>query len=511
MSSVIRDPSLLPARYFHLAVMSECDAECKLCATLGCLRPARITSPEFRHQLDLAQRALKTAVVVPPNFLHHPESPQFVSEIAARGLQAIVRLRPEQLLLFSELIATLEYRGATFEVVVSEPLPDRVLGRGRAMAGGGFSFGRAWPAFKTVFVPSRRWDPEMLFESMPFSWRRGAELLAPIPGHQAEALSADELYLFLKRVPALKPYAEMDRIPVGRDPALAMLHPVRFSSQAAHADERTIRLSVIALISKDTRVDDLLASFRTQTLGRDRFEILFAFDRVSDDTVERVAAWSRASGVSASGLELPRRWGQPTVRTAEGWNLVAHHARGTMLLFVTTVSGPDLFSTYMRELDAHRLVVSPKMSSGFVDARPLAFGLTLRHYFDIGGFAEAVQHDGFEFEFVVWKSRRIGVDVFELDAGIGSLAARGAERSKLKRAVNRRHARSAQEFFICTLAPDVFERNYDLMGSGFYWRRCLRAVATMRAVHAIKRVLETAAWGLERQRFKTLMRRKVLA
>ena len=76
--------------------------------------PESLTEPR-----DSAQQRLKTAIVFAPNFLLHPEAAQFANDVASRGLKSIVRLRPEQLETFSELIATLTYRETDFEVIVS--------------------------------------------------------------------------------------------------------------------------------------------------------------------------------------------------------------------------------------------------------------------------------------------------------------------------------------------------------------------------------------------------------
>lgn len=326
-SASLLQTSHLPARYAHLPVLSECDAECRLCETLGCLRPSKITMPEFQRELDLALKRQKTAAVFPPNFLQHPEAAAFISETTARNLHAIVRLRPNQLILFSELIANLEYRDASFEVVVSEPLAERVL-----------TSRRAFPAFKTVVVPTRVYDPALLFDSLPFSWRRSIEILAPVSEpdqRDTSTLGADETYLALKSIGArAQAYAEFDRASRGVVPGSS--DRLRFEYKALGFDENAITLSVLLAFDKSTSFDSLLNAFRKQVLSKQRFELVFAFDRLNDDVVEKLSEWARESGLTVRGFEMARGWTEPLARRSQAWNLAATEARGSSIFVVAS-------------------------------------------------------------------------------------------------------------------------------------------------------------------------------
>ena len=517
MGPLTNEIQLKPARYAHLPVLSECDADCTLCATLGCLRPMRITSPELRRDLDLARAAMKTTVVFPPNFLHHPEAAQFISDVVARDLAVIVRLRPEQLILFSELIATLQYRGASFEVVVSRPLPARVLGRGLAMAGGGVPFARSFPAFKTLFVPTREFDAGLLFESLPFAWRRDAEVLVPMPGVQAGALSADELFVFTRRVTGLRRYVELDRIPVGLVPRNGLgSTPVRFSYRAPGATENAVRFSAVAVLGSESRTDEWLAAVSAQSMPSSDHEIIFALDRVSDESVESLSAWAKASGRNISAIALGRCWGEPSLRVSQGWNLAATYARGSSIAFLNFATpakdlGPDVFSTIARSLETRRLSLWPKFVGGLRSTDSLACGMTLRHYFDIGGFAEALQHSGFEIEFARWKSVRAGVPPFEIPMGGSVSVSASAQAVSPKMHFDRKLALSAQEFFVCTLDPEVFETHFELMGARPRVRRLMKAVADLGIVQGLQSIIHRLAVLIDRQRFALSIRRKALS
>jgi len=457
-----------PARYHHVPVMSECDSACTLCATLGCLRPAKITSPEFQRELDLAQRNLKTAVVFPPNFLHHPEAAQFVSDAVARGLRAVVRLRPEQLLPLGELISTLSYRDAEFEMIVSEPIPSKVLNRRRASAG---------PSFKTVFIPTRAYDPTLLLESMPLSWRRSVEVLAPLSQEwQTSALTPDEVFLFLSSVAndrRIRPYAEFDRRPQGLIPgAAACGDPRRFSFRALGANDESLRLTLgFVISSSDTTVlERQLVALKSQTYARQKFEIVFAFERVSDEVIEHFKVWAGESGLTIHGLELSACWGDPAPRKSQALNLVASYARGSMLLFLDeTVPAIDLLSQVARDLEAQKRVTIPNSKTS-----SLSVAMSLEHYFDCGGFSEAIQHPGFEIDSLVWKSRQLVAD--------RALTATSREQSRKQRL-------SAQEFYLCTLSPDVFRANFALMGPAFQARRLFRFLTHHKAARSARVVL----------------------
>ncbi len=465
------------ARYFHLPVLSECDAECALCATLGCLRPARITSPELRRELDLAQRNLKTAVVFPPNFLQHAEAASFVTDVISRGLQAIVRLRPEQLTLFRELIATLEYRGATFEVIVSQPIPEKVL-KLRA--------GQTFPAFKTVFVPLADYDPRLLLESVPLSWRRNLEILSALPAVQKSALSPDQMFLFLRSISdsiVVHPYNELDRRPLGLIPgAASAVDSARFSFLALGANDDTIRLSAIFAVSN---VDDVaglerqMSAFKNQTLARQKFEIILVFDRVNDETVERLRVWANESGLTVQAFDLGACWGDLAPRISQAWNLAALYARGPSLVFLNDLTpNAELLAQVSRTLSIEAAV---KIAGAGGSPDTPAFGVTLQHYFDLGGFAEALQDSRYAIHFLLWKSARLGVVASEIN-----LQSAGPVTTERRRVPN--NPLGAQLFYLCTLSEDVYRSHFALMGAGFSLRRVFAVLGTSSLIQYLKSV-----------------------
>jgi hypothetical protein len=437
--------------------MSECDADCRLCGALGCLRPTRLTYPEFLRELDQAALRCAAVVVFPPNFLNHPEASQFCAEVARHGMRALVRIRPAQLLTSSELLATLEYRLATFEVVVCSPIPMAVLKA------------RSLPNFKTVFVPSQAFDPTLLYDSLPFSWRASLEVMAPLPAVFEDALGPDDLFLWMSSMPRSLPAdSDVNRAVVGRLPGAVA--DLVFSSGDELAHE--LRLTVVLAVSAGTVAQMLthLESLISQSLERHFFEIVIACDRISHDVVETIVRWSRErDDMSVQILRLPECWGDPGPRMAEAFNLAALYARGSQILFLNPefTLGRELLSTCLPNLSdnvATNVLPSapPLVVLATRGSTVRALLMSVRHYFNIDGFSRSLQSTGFELEFALWKSAKIGIKAEEIEV-IPEEGSPELTRVKVKSTLRR--ILSAQEFYLSTLDADVYRTHFAMMGS----------------------------------------------
>ena len=373
-----------------------------------------------------------------------------------------MRIRPEQLVASSELLATLEYRTALFEVVVSAPLSAAVLKA------------RSLPVFKTVFVPSRAFDPTLLYDSLPFSWRTSLEVMAPLPAVFDDAMSADELFLWMSRrqfptVRPLHPYADFSRSARNHVPGhLADIAVTGAADRDATAID--IRLSVALAVSASS-VARMLAQLEpliAQALERTTFEIVIACDRVSDDVIESLMRWSRErADLFVQILRLPDCWGNTGLRLSEAFNLAALAARGSRLMFLSPAFpvNHDLLSRCSQ-------ITAPIAVLTVAGSTDRAMVMTSRHYFEIAGFSESQQQSGFEFEFALWKSARIGRERDVLILPAADSTPRPSQ-TKLKR--TRRFALSAQDFYFSTLDPDVYTSHYVLMGDHRVLRRLFRA------------------------------------
>jgi hypothetical protein len=437
--------------------MSECDAGCKLCGALGCLRPTRLTDPEFLRELDSAVLACATTIVFPPNFLNHPEAAQFCAEVSRRGLKTLIRIRPSQLISMSELISTLEYRSASFEVIVSEAIPKVAL--------------NSRVSFKTILVPSREIDPAILLDAVPFAWRSNLEILSPLPSVFDHALSPDQLYLFLTSQPRpLRAYSEIARSIAGRIPgAKAELVVSRTGND--------VRLSCILAISSGDSLEESLtrlANLAAQTLETRFFEVCVVCDRISDAVAEGLLEWAQQNtAMHVQILRLPKCWGDRSFRRAQAFNLAAVHARGSQYLFLSNQFPiePDLLEKCSQRPDVY-LALESRLSEK--PARK-ALLMSARHFFNINGFSELEQSD-FEFDLAGWKSARIGIVVSESLMGNVDKLGQPVETTAPKSSLARR--KSAQGFFVSTLDPVVYNSLYDSMGTRPRLRRLFHMIAT---------------------------------
>lgn len=415
--------------------MSECDADCRLCGPLGCLRPHRITSPEFLHELDRAAQRCASTVVFPPNFLNHPEAAQFCFETSRRGLTPLVRLRPAQLVSMSELLSTLEYRGAKFEVVVAEAIPAAAL--------------ESRLDFKTVFIPSTLHDPALLFDSIPFTWRRGLKVLAPFASTFEHALSVDELYLFAQER-KLKVDPALARETLGKIPSARETH-VRMTG---FADD--IRYSVILAARSEADLARTLEALESQSMESKFFEVIVACDRVSDEFIESIK-----TKANMQILRLPECWGEPSFRQAQAFNLAAASARGSRLLFLSEAFPVerDLLTRCARRTDAF---VKLDSRSHDKPAR-CAHLMTLKHYFESGGYPES-EHNGFEFDLAERKSQPTLWVLGETDKAETPVPALTPKASSQR-------AKAAQDVFLMTLDREFYRAHFAMMGSRPMLRR----------------------------------------
>lgn len=413
--------------------MSECDADCKLCSPLACLRPQRITFPEFLRELDQAAQACATTVVFPPNFLNHPEASQFCFETSRRGLTPLVRIRPTQLVSMSELLSTLVYRRAKFEVIVAEAIPTKALG--------------SRLDFKTVLMPSTLIEPSILFDSIPFSWRVGMEVVAPLAQNFEHALSADEVFLFASER-KLRPYSEHQRATMGKIPgAVAKLERITGQSD-------DIRMSVVIAAHQDSDLRKTLEALDTQSMEKKFFEVIVVCDRVSDEFIESVRAYT-----NLQLFRQPECWGEIAFRQAEAFNLAATHARGSQLLFLS-----EGFAVERDLLTRCAQLSEPfvKIDSRSDDAPTrCALLMSLKHFFKFGGFA-TTDHTGFEFELFETKAPAIPWVIGDLDKA--DVPATSPKYSSMR-------ALAAQDMFLTTLNKEFYQKNYALMGARPWLRR----------------------------------------
>jgi hypothetical protein len=415
--------------------MSECDAECKLCGPLGCLRPHRITFPELLKELDRAALACAATIVFPPNFLNHPEAAQFCFETSRRGLTPLVRVRPSQLVTMNELLSTLEYRRAEFEVIVAEAIPLKAIS--------------SRLQFKTVFIPSKLIDPVLLFDSIPFPWRKGLEVLAPFASTFEHALSADEIYLFTRNR-HVTPYAQGGRQTIGTIPGAR-------DTVVIESDETNeIRFSVIVAAHHDLDVSKILEALDAQSMESKFFEVIVVCDRVSDEFIESLKFKS-----NAQVIRLADCWGVPAFRLARAFNAGAASARGARLLFLSENFPIE------RELLA-RCAQRPepfvKLDSRAVDQPSRrAHLMTIHSYFELGGYPEA-ENNGFEFDMMEHKASPTAWVLGDVDKAEAPVRAIAPKASPMR-------VRAAQDFYFMTLDQDFYRSHFAIMGSRAFLRR----------------------------------------
>ncbi len=429
---------------YHLPVLSECDSECKLCGALGCLRPHRLTFPEFLKELDRATFACAKTIVFPPNFLNHPEAAQFCFEASRRGLTPLVRLRPSQLASHSELLSTLEYRNARFEVVVTEAIPEVAL--------------ESSLDFKCVLIPSSLVDANLLYDSLPFAWRRGLEVLTPFSSSFEFALTPDDVFLFVANR-RLRPYQELFRETIGSMPG------VRETLLYKSGHDQKIETSVVVAVRNESEITKTIKGLDDQSIAREKFEIIIACDRVSDEFLESVNAKS-----NVQILKLAECWGEPGFRQAQAFNIAARYARGSRLLFLS-----ENFPVERELLKrcAERSEPFLKIDSRRSDQPTLcAHLISLREFFALGGFIETEQ-TGFEFLQLECKAAPTLWVLGDTDkADVQALAPK----------VTPLRRKAAQDFYLTTLDHDFYRQNFALMGPQPFARKLYSWLALLKPV-----------------------------
>jgi len=359
-----------------------------------------------------------------------------------------VRIRPSQLVSMNELLSTLEYRKAKFEVIVAEAIPAKAL--------------ESRVSFKTVLLPSKLVEPSLLFDSIPFAWRVGMEVFTPLPANFEHALSADEVYLFT-RERKIRPYFEQQRATEGKIPGA----PFKVERLTGQSD--AIRMSVVIAANRETDLRKTLEAFDTQSMEKKFFELIIVCDRVSDEFVESIRAYT-----NIQILRLPECWGEIPFRQAEAFNLAAIQARGSHLIFITEgfPVERDLLSRC-----AKRPEPIVKIESRTTEA-PTTFALlmTLQHYFDVGGFT-STDHNGFEFHGIESRSPLATWILGDVDRE--NVAATPQKYSRMR-------ALAAQDQFLTTLNNAFYESNYVYMGSRPWVRRIFRLVAKVGVFQALR-------------------------
>lgn len=382
------------------------------------------------EELDRAAAACATTLVFPPNFLHHAEASSFVNEARRRGIGSTVRIRPSQLMVSSELLAELDWRGAKFEVIVSHALPIEI--------------GSMPLSFSVVMIPSRLVDPSILLDSLPLSWRRSVSVLAPLPSVFADALSPDELFLFMSR----------HKLAAAVDDSRSVLGTLPGSAPTVIRDASSESTRVSLAFAWDGRAPLPLEEIASQSLEPQFYEVVVACDRVSDEAFDGLLEWHRRHPqIGLQILKLADVWGAPAFRLAEAFDLAATRARGGAVVFV--MPGAAVARTLLG--DALAL-------DGIERITPDILFMTLKQYFAIGGFSRAAS--SFAFDLAQWKSTRVAPP-------------------SLPSKISAERIRDAREFYYLTLDPQVYQALYSVLGEGRWFRRAISFVARLRPARGV--------------------------
>ncbi|MEK7355797.1 MAG: glycosyltransferase family 2 protein, partial [Bdellovibrionota bacterium] len=224
------------------------------------------------------------------------------------------------------MIASLDYHGAKFELVIDRPLAATDLDRLSDFA---------TRIDSTVVVMNREIDTEAVVESLPESFRRTLALLAPVET-DVRFFSPDEIFRLRSR-PALRDLPS----------AGALQSPSRFFETGVRAktifenrlgNEERVRISVVipfrAGLSKLAACLDSLAH---QSLDRPEYEIIVVGDRIPARDLEelRVTISERARDLALSLYALDETGTNPAdFRAGLARNAGAFRARGDLLVFL---------------------------------------------------------------------------------------------------------------------------------------------------------------------------------
>lgn len=474
-----------------LSIVDLCEDNCGLCATLGCLRPELLDGETFRVELDLIELSSASAVVLPPSSLLHPELDSMIREIRNRGLEPIVRLRPHQLIAKTELVSTLEFRGARFELVIDRPVSEVELLRIEEMSS---------HIIGTVIVLNRRIDAEAIIESLPARLRSSVSLLAPAETGDS-FYSPDAIY----RLTSKSTLKDVPSAGFAQGRARFLETGLRATAMFARErrDSSSIRLSVIVPVH-DSSPLPCLDSLATQTLPPDQYELIVVCDRTSAARKADVEIWMRAAPPElVTSLLVLEDAGVDSLafRAGVARNAGAFRARGDLLLFLDCDAvAPRELLEKTTEAHSHADVVQfmrhdsaseteeywtnfyacddwMNLHDRWKYVSSFALSVKLADFLAVGGFPAVLNRYGCEDTFLGWKLDRKGLR-FVLEnlvvEHVGPSPRRASTRAKMKRI-----AHSARAFYLSTLDPDVYRVFFPVLGRSASLRWALRSLARM--------------------------------
>lgn len=472
-----------------LSLVDVCDDECGLCATLGCLRPEPVDGDTLRRELDAISLTGAREVVFPPNAILHHDLDSIVRDVRGRGLLPIVRVRPSRLASLAETIATLEFRGARFEIVVDRPVTEVDLARMEEISA----------ALEGVtIVLNRSIDAEAVVEALSDELRSKVALLAPVESGE-RFHPPDVIYRLVDR-PSLAHLPSAGLMPHGSSRFLETGIRARVLADTLSGDGPRVRLSVVIPLREGSPLR-LLDSLRNQSHAKDEFEIHVVADRANPRILTDVETWMNANeGLSVQLLALDG-FGVSSreFRAGVARNTGAFRSRGDLLLFLDadSIAPVDL----VREtIDSHERadVVQFKrfdrsheleeywqkfqsttdwsaIAEGWKYVSSFALSVKTRHFLEVGGFPSALNRYGCEDTFLGWKLSRLNLR-FALGESsvehVGPAPRRIHSRTKMNRI-----AASARAFYLSTLDPKVYRIFFPVMGPWSDARWALRALA----------------------------------
>ncbi len=402
-------------------------------------------------------------------------------------MEAIVRVRPQQIVRHRQLVSALEYGDASFEIVIDRPLSTEDFSGIQSLAS---------HVVATTVVINRSIDTEAVVESLPREACGAVALLAPVESGD-RFFSPDTVY-GLMASPGLR---DLPSIGVEQGHSRFLETGVRATPREARPAAISVRVSVIVPFHLVAPIACLEALSR-QTLNRSKFEVVVVVDRAVNDDLFEVERWIRAAprDFCISLYVLDSKGTSPSdFRAGLARNAGAFHARGDLLVFLDAdaVAPPELLED---ALEAHRLsdviqyrrfdenVETEEYWSRFYDSpnwsslerkwkyvSSFALSVKLKHFLAVGGFPSALDRYGCEDTFLGWKLDRAG-HRFELRnltiEHVGRSPRRTSTRIKMKRI-----ASSARAFYLCTLDPAVYRLFFPVMGRFPELRWSLRAIA----------------------------------
>ena len=482
-----------------LAVLDTCETTCRLCSTLGCLRPESLDWDAFLVELDLMERAAPDEIVMPPNALEHFELGSFCAEITRRGMTPVVRLRPHQLVANPVLVQSLDYQGASFEIIFDRPVTHVELDTVERF------FNQH--SGRIVLVPSPFVDANAVLDALPRKLKRELQILAPL--HGENGFSPDEIHDWLSQ----NRFEERDlSVPLsaGIDQGVGRfwetgVHTQQLFEHGPQTD--AVRVSVVIPFHGEPGLLFVtLNSLAKQTLSATQFEIIVVADRRTPNILELVVEQipkiifnSHVRVLKIADFSKD----QTVFRAGVVRNGGALCANGDILLFLDSdaVAPPELLADALsaheqadviqykrKELSSARPANSywthfynssdwQKLADRWKFVSSFCLSVKVKHFLEVGGFPSALSRFGCEDTFLGWKLDQLQLrfSIRNLEVTHAGSPLRSYAWSSLRKM--RAMRRSAMDFYLCTLDPEVYRVFFTLMGPGPELRWLARAAA----------------------------------